>query len=120
MRRKKSVVFCVYFKVALGMVAGGADGRRFRADHDVTAIPALPDFHLTLGKDLGGFHVVKQCSVALLVVLLNGGNQTEFGSQLREALFLSGLGKALIHIRPFVVFTRRRRAKIFSGVSDAV
>lgn len=48
------------------MVAGGADGRRFRADHDVTAIPALPDFYLTFGKDLGGFHVVKQTPVMRL------------------------------------------------------
>ena len=37
------IVFCVNFKVALGMVAGRADLRRFLADHD---IPAPPVFSL--------------------------------------------------------------------------
>ena len=38
------------------------------------------------------------------MMLLNGGDQTESGSQFGEALRLSGPGKAVIHVGPLVVF----------------
>ena len=52
------IVFCVNFKVALGMVAGRADLRRLLADHDMPAVAALPYLDLTLGKDLRHLHIV--------------------------------------------------------------
>ena len=52
------IIFRVDFKIALGMIAGRADFRRFLADHNVTAVAALPYLDLTLGKDLRHLHIV--------------------------------------------------------------
>src|SRR5574344_2148310 len=99
------IILCVNFKVALGMVAGRADLRRFLTDHNVTAVAALPYLDLTLGKDLRHLHIVQQGTVALLVVLFNGGNQTEALRQLMETLLIGGFGEAVVHIRPLVVLS---------------
>ena len=85
------------------MIAGGADIGGLFPHHDMAAVPALPDLDLALGENLGRFHIVKQGAVTLLMVLFDGGYQTEPGGQLREALFLGGLGEARVHIRPLVV-----------------
>jgi len=42
------IVFCVNFKIALGMVAGRADLRRFLTDHKVTAVAALPYLRISI------------------------------------------------------------------------
>ena len=42
------IVFCVNFKIALGMVAGGANLRGLLAHDDVTAVAALPHLDLCL------------------------------------------------------------------------
>ena len=99
------IVFRVNFKVALGMVAGRADFRCLLTDYDMTAVAALPYLDLTLGKDLCHLHIVQQGTVALLMVLFDGSDQTEACGKLVEALFVGGFGEAVVHIRPFVVLT---------------
>ena len=86
----------------------------------MTAVAALPDLDLALFEDLGGLHVLKQGAIALLMVLLNGSHQTELGGQLREALLLGGLGKAVVHIRPLVVLALGGGQQVFAGGADAV
>ena len=76
------------------MGAHGANLRRGAAEVDVAAVAALPHLDFALLEDLCGLYIVQQRTVALLVALLNGGHQAELGGQLREALLLSGLGKA--------------------------
>ena len=102
------------------MVAGRADLRRFLTDHNVTAVAALPYLDLTLGKDLRHLHIVQQGTVALLVVLFNGSDQTEALRQLMKAFFIGGFGKAVVHIRPLVVLTLSGGEKVFCGVANAV
>ena len=114
------IILRVNFKVALGMVAGGADLRRFLTDHNVTAVAALPYLDFTLGKDLRHLHIVQQGTVALLMVLFNGGDQTEALRQLMKAFFIGGFGKAVVHIRPLVILALSGGEKIFGGVADAV
>ncbi len=53
------IILCVDLEVALRVIARRADVRRLRADDDVTAVAALPHFHLALGKDLLRFHIVQ-------------------------------------------------------------
>ena len=69
------IVLCVNFKIALGMVAGGANLRGLLAHDDVTAVAALPHLDLALGEDLRHLHIVQQGTVALLVMLFNGGDR---------------------------------------------
>ena len=114
------IVFCVNFKVALGMVAGRADLRRLLADHDMPAVAALPHLDLALGKDLRHLHIVQQGAVALLMVLFDGGDQTETLGQLVEALLVGGFGEAVVHIRPLVVLALSGGEKVFGGVTNAV
>ena len=90
------IVFRVNFKVALWMVAGRADLRRFLTDHNVTAVAALPHLDLALGEDLRRLYIAQQGAVTLLMVLFNGGDQTEALRQLVKALLVSSLGKAVV------------------------
>ena len=47
------------------MVADGALLRGLDADHDMAAVPALPDLYFALFKDRGGLHIAQQGAVAL-------------------------------------------------------
>ena len=115
-----SIVLRVDFKIALRVIAGGANFRSLGAHDDVTTVAAFPDFNLALFKDLHGFHIGQQLAVAFLVMLFNGGNQAEFGGQLREALLLGGLGKAFVHIGPFVVFALGGMKQVLRRIADAL
>ena len=79
------------------MVAGRADLRRLLTDHDMTAVAALPHLDLALGKDLRRLHIVQQGTVALLMVLFNGGYQAETLGQLMKAFLIGSFGKAIVH-----------------------
>ena len=114
------IVFRVNFKVALGMVAGRADLGCLLTDYDMTAVAALPYLDLALSKDLCRLHIVQQGTVALLMVLFDGSDQTEACGKLVEALFVGGFGEAVVHIRPFVVLTLSGGEKIFRGIANAV
>ena len=81
------------FKVTLRMAAGRTDLRRFLAHDDVTAVAALPHLDLALGEDLRHLHIVQQGTVALLMVLFNGGYQAETLGQLMKAFLIGSFGK---------------------------
>ena len=114
------IILRVNFKVALGVVAGRANLRRLLADHDMPAVAALPHLDLALGKDLRHLHIVQQGTVALLMVLFNGGYQAETLGQLMETFLIGGFGKAVVHIRPLVVLALSGGEKVFGGVTNAV
>ena len=108
------------FEISLGMIAGGAYIGSLSTDHDMTAVAAFPNLDLALGKDLSGFNVLKQSAVTLLVVLLDGGDKTELGSQLGEAFLLGGLSEAGVHVGPLVVFAFSGVQQVFGGIADAL
>ena len=114
------IVFRVNFKVALGMVAGRADLGCLLTDYDMTAVAALPYLDLALSKDLCRLHIVQQGTVALLVVLFNGGDHAETLGQRMETFLIGCFGKAVVHIRPLVVLTLSGGEKVFGGVTNAV
>ena len=113
------IVLCADFKIALRMVAGGADLGSLCADDDVPAVAALPDLDFALRENLGRLDIVQQCAVALLMVLLNGGDEAELLRELMEALFIGSLGKAVVHIRPLVVLALGGGDQILGGIADA-
>lgn len=88
-----SIIFRVDFKVALGVIAGGADFGGLGAHHDVAAVAALPHFYFALGKHFCHFNVVQQGAVALFVMLFNSSHQAEPGSQFGEASSSAVLAK---------------------------
>ena len=63
---------------------------------------------------------MQQRAVALLMVLFDRADKTEFLRKLAEALFLGGFGEALVHIRPLVVFALGGVQKILRRIADAV
>lgn len=115
-----SVVFRVDLEIALRMIARRAHIRSLGAHDDVTAVAAFPDFYLALFEDLHGFHIGQQLAVAFLVMLFNGGNQAEFCGQLRESLFFRGLGKAVVHVGPLVIFALGGVQQVLGGIADAL
>ena len=68
------------------MSADRADLGSLGADHDMTAITALPNLNFTLGKDFLRLHIVQQGAVALFMMLFDSGNSAELCSKLVEAL----------------------------------
>ena len=113
------IVLCADFKIALRMVAGGADLGSLCADDDVPTVAALPDLDFALRENLGRLDIVQQCAVALLMVLLYGGDEAELLRELMEALFIGSLGKAVIHIRPLIVLALGGGDQILGGIADA-
>ena len=79
------------------MIAGRADLRGLLAHNDVTAVAALPHLDLALGEDLRHLHIVQQGTVALLMMLFNGGYQAETLGQLMKAFLIGSFGKAIVH-----------------------
>ena len=101
------------------MGTGGAKLGSLGAYHEMAAVAALPHLDLALGEDLGGFHILQQSAVALLVMLFNGGDQAELGSQLGETLLLGGLGETGVHVGPLIVFAGSGGSQILGGITDA-
>ena len=102
------------------MIAGRADLRGLLAHNDVTAVAALPHLDLAFGEDLRRLYIAQQGTVALLMMLFNGGDQTETLGQLVKALLVSSLGKAVVHLRPLGGLALSGGEKIFGGVTNAV
>ena len=96
-----------------------ADFRRGFSHHDMATVAAFPNLNATLFEDFLYLNVVQQSPVSFLVVLLNSCYATEFLSQLRETFFFSGLGKALIHVRPFIVLAVSGGSQILGCGADA-
>ena len=103
-KRQFSIIFRADFKKALRMIADGANLRRGGAYDDMTAVAAFPNFNLTAGKNLSRFDVFQKGAVTLLMMLLYSRHHAETAGKLGEALLLGGLGKALVHIGPLVIF----------------
>ena len=102
------------------MHTGGAQFRCLDTNDNVTAVTALPNLDFTLLKDLSGFYILQQCTLTLLVVLLNSGNQTELCSQLLEALSFGGLCESGIHVGPLVVFALCSIQQVLGGTGNTV
>ena len=62
----------------------------------MSAVATFPHLHFALLKYFLHLNILEQCTVSLLVVLLNLAYEAESGCELREALLLSCLSKALI------------------------
>ena len=88
--------------------------------HDMTAVAAFPYLYFTPGKYLLCLNIVKQCAIALLMMLLYSSNTAELGSKLREAFLLCCLGKACVHVCPLIVLTVSCSGKILGCSSDTV
>ena len=110
----------MYLEVSLRMSAYGADSRCFLAYHDMSAVAALPYLHGGLFEYLLCLHIVEQCTIALLVVLLHLCYHAEAGCQLGESFLFRGLCKACVHIRPLVVLAFGCLQQAVCGISNAV
>ena len=116
----RSVIFSIDFEVTLRMGADGADFRRFRADNNVSAVTAFPDFDTAFFEYFGCFHIPEKSPVAFLMVLFNCSDPAEFGSEFRKSFSLCGPRKALVHIRPFIVFAVSGFSEILGSAADSV
>ena len=93
--RQALVVDRLLLEVALRVTANRADLGGLGANVQVAAVEALPDLDARTVEDLALLDALGELVVALLVVLLDLANQAELGSDLLEALLVSGLGEAL-------------------------
>ena len=87
------------------MGADGAFGGRVAADIDKPAVAALPDLLMLTRKDFAGLNAGGESLVALLVVLLDGGNLLEQGGDVGKALLLCLGGHPRVHGGMLLVFT---------------
>ena len=89
-------------KETLRIIAGSAGFGRTGANHDMAAVTALPHLDLALGEDFCHLHILQQSTIALLVVLLNSGDQTESGSVFGDALGLRVICKYVFYFGPLL------------------
>ena len=111
------VILLVDFKEGLRMVADGAGLRSLGADNDVAAVTAFPNLDFRFLKYLGGFNVLEQSTVTLLMTFLNCCHTTETCCKFRESLLLGSYGKALIHISPLIILTIGSSGKVLSSIT---
>ena len=101
------------------MSANGANFRSLGANYDVTAVTAFPNLYFALSEYLSSFYIFQQSSVALFMMTFDFANSTEFSSQFREAFSFSGLGKAFVHVGPFVVFAFSSSQQVSRSIAQA-
>ena len=99
------------------MLAYGANLGCSSTDNHVSAVTALPNGYTALLEYCLLLYVVQKCAVSLLVSLLDSSNSAELCSELGKALFLSVLGKAVVHIGPLVVLTLSGVKKVLGGIA---
>ena len=75
------------------------------------------NLEVSLGMGADADFVLQEAAVAFLMVLLDLSHHTEFGSQLRETLLLSGLSEPGVHIRPLVVLALGGGLQVGGGVA---
>ena len=86
------------------MIAGRAYVGSFGSYYDMSAVSAFPNLDFALLEDCLCFHVLKECSVSLFMVLFDGCYFSELICQLGESFFLSGLCKAFVHVCTLVLW----------------
>ena len=99
------IVFCMYFKIALWVIAYRAYFRCFCSHYDMSTVTAFPYFDFALFKYLRSFNILKKCTVSFFMMFLNLSYSSEFCSKFWKSFFLRCFGKPFIHICPLVVFT---------------
>ena len=97
------------------METDGAGVRGFGADDNVTTVAAFPDADAALAEYLCNLDVVQQCTVALLVVLLDGSDTPELLGEFVETLLIGFASKGVVHVCPFVVLTFGSMQQVLSG-----
>ena len=100
------------------MIAHGADLGSLCANHQMTAVAALPHGDTALFKDRFGLHILQQCAVALLMGLLDCGNAPELLRKRMEALFIGLLCHAVVHIRPLGILAFGGMKQVFGSISQ--
>ena len=85
------------------MIADWADLRSLLADHDVTAVRALPDHVPVTREDNIVLNVFQKLPVTLLMSLLYRADLLEQECDLVESLLPGGLGEPRVHVSPLVV-----------------
>lgn len=101
--------------VFAGMVAGGADGRRFRSFVDVAADKAFPFDGLVAFPHRPVLHALKVLDEAVVMGLLDGGYGAEMGGYLVEAFLLCNLGESRVHVDTFRQFLGGGAGEVLGG-----
>ena len=112
------VVLLANLKVGLRMLADGTHVGSLGANHQMTAVAALPHGDAALLKDSLGLHILQQCAVTLFVGLLDSSNPTELLGKIVEAFLVSFLRHSVIHIRPLGILALGSMEQILGGIAQ--
>ena len=112
------VVLLANLKVGLRMLADGTHVGSLGANHQMTAVAALPNGNTALFKDCLGLHILQQCAVTLFVGLLDSSNPTELLGKIVEAFLVSFLRHPVIHIRPLGILALGSMEQVFGGIAQ--
>ena len=102
------------------MCANGAELRSLGSYADVTAVAALPYLDLALGEDSGCLDILQQCSVALLVMLLDSTYHAELAGKSLETFGLGCLCEILVHVCPLEVLAVCGCLEVVGCLSDSL
>ena len=115
-----SIVFRLDLEICLRVRADGANLGRLLTDDNMAAVAALPDLICVAREHQSALDVGQQLAVARLVLLFDLAHAVKQRGDGVEALFTRHARKALVHIRPLVVFAVRRVGQIHRSGGHAV
>ena len=102
------------------MCADGACGRGFLADHDMTAVAALPDGVAFAREHDFAFDIRQKLAIAFLVMFFNFADHLEEFRDAVETFFAGFFGERGIHICPFIVLAFGGCEEVFGRRGDFV
>ena len=91
---------------------------RGHSDRDMSAVAAFPDLDLAFFKDGRAVHITKELAVALLVMLFDLRDKSEFRRKSAKAFPFRRLRKRCVHIGPLVILAFRRVQKIIRRIPE--
>ena len=115
-----SIVGRLDLEKCLGMLAHGANLRRFLPDYDMAAVGTLPNGLPIAGEYQAVFHVGEQLAVTLLMLLLNLTHLVKEIGDVIETFFPRILGERGVHVGPFIILTVGSVFQILCRAADAV
>ena len=101
------------------MCADRADLGRLPANHDMSAVGALPYTVAVAGKDQLILDIPEQPAVAFLVLLFDRADHLKQIRDMVEALLTRLLGEGGVHVGPLVVFALCGSLEVGCGIINA-
>lgn len=111
------VVLGLNLKIALRVLAHGADLGGGKTDNEVAAVAAFPDSDFTAGEYFGIFNIGEQLAQGRLVMTFDGSCAAETFGEIMEAFGIGHERVQRVHIVPLSVLVSHGCLEVAGGLA---